>query len=375
MLAIVGTSVTTPLDRARELREAAREDPDVVNPDHVIELLRYPKRPVQREAAEAFLPLVTAHPIVGAVAVGRIAYLLRTANIEDVDESLGDSSANRTQSDTAASSDAVLAFTETLLLSLARIAGAAPEKALTARQEVLRFLDDPDGALAAPASVCVAQFVEVGSASFVSHVDQFEVLLHAESPDVRRNAAHIMTQLGATHPDAIGDVVPSLRERLRDSDTETAKKAAVALGLAARGDGTALAESVPKLAGMLDADERGLRANAAGALADIAEGLPEPVSNHEEALLARLDDDAAAVRRNAAAALARLADAGASMEGAAQRGFVELLDDPDATVRVTVCQALGHVDSPVVQELLRQTADDDDSPAVRQAAERALESA
>lgn len=354
--------MSTPLERAGELRGAARENPDAVNPDHVIELLRYPKRPVQREAAEAFLPIVTAHPAAGTAAVGRVAYLLRTIDLEDVRESPGDSSAT-------------LAFAETLLLSLARIAGASSEKALTARQEVLRFLEEPDGRLAAPASVCLAQFVEAGPASFVSHVDRFESLLDAESPDARRNAAHIITQLGATHPGAIENAVPALRDCLTDSDTETAKKAAVALGLAARADSGTVAESVPALAAALDAEDRGLRANAAGALADIAEGLPEPVSDNEGMLLERLEDDDSAVRRNAAAALARLADAGESMDGAAQRGLIELLDDPDVTVRVTACQALGYVDSPVVQELLRQTAEDDDSPAVRQAAERALERA
>lgn len=350
--------MSTPLGRARELREAARADPDAVNPDHVLELLRYPKRPVQREAAEALLPLVTEHPRVGTAAVGRLAYLLRSVDVDAADEP-----------------DAERAFAETLLLALARVASVVPEKALTARQEVLAFLDDPAEPLAAPATVCLAQFVEAGPASFVSHVSTFEALLDAESAAVRRTAVHILTQLGATYPGAITDAVPALGDRLSDSDPESAKKAAVALGLAARNDSQAVTESAPALAAVLNATERGLRANAAGALADIAEDVPSAVADHEEALLAQLDDDAPAVRRNATAALARLAHAGASMEGAAQRGLIELLDDPDTTVRVTACRALGNVESPVAQELLRHTATDDDSPAVRQAAQRALERA
>lgn len=350
--------MNTPLDRARELREGAREDPDAVDPDLVVELLRYPRRPVQREAAEALLPIVTEHPTVGTAAVSRIAYLLRSVDIEATDDP-----------------DAERAFAETLLLSLARIAGAAPEKALTAREEVLAFLDDPDEPLAAPASVCLAQFVEAGAASFVSRVGTFAALLEADSADVRRNAAHILTQLGATHPDALVDSVPALRDHLTDPDAETAKKAAVTLGLVAQRNSDAVAASAPALAAVLDADERGLRANAAGALADIAGWQPSAVRAHEAALLDRIEDDAAPVRRNAAAALTRLAEAGASMEGAAQRGLIELLDDPDPTVRVTACQALGYVESPMARELLRETAEDDGSSAVRQAAQRALESA
>ncbi|MFB6222003.1 MAG: hypothetical protein ABEH90_11260, partial [Halolamina sp.] len=202
--------MSTPRDRAQRLREAARDDPDAVNPDRVLELLRYPEREVQRVAAEAFLPLVTEHPEAGTGAVERLAYLLRTADPER-----------------AADREQAVAFMRTLLLCLARIASVAPEKALNARTEVLACLDDPSGPLAAPASVCLAQFMEAGPASFIAHIDRFEALLDAEEPTVRRNAAHILAQLAGSHPGSVTSAMPTLGERLTDPDTETAKKSAL----------------------------------------------------------------------------------------------------------------------------------------------------
>lgn len=70
------TPVTSPRDRACQLREVARESPDAVDPDHVLEFLCHPEPSVHRVAAEALLPLVTAFPSVGEAAVERIAYLL-----------------------------------------------------------------------------------------------------------------------------------------------------------------------------------------------------------------------------------------------------------------------------------------------------------
>lgn len=348
--------MTTPRDRARQLRAAAREEPDAVNPDRVLELLRYPERPVQRVAAEAFLPLVTEYPAAGTGAIERIAYLLRQAN-----------------PGTAEDREAAVEFVETLLLGLGRIATADPESAFTARQAVLDVLADPESPLEAPATVCLAPFVEADPISFVAHVDRFSALLDAEEPMVRRNAAHLLVQIAGSHPSSVEPAIPSFRDRVTDPDIETAKKSAVALGLAARGIPGDVASSVPALAEALDTEDRGVRANAVGALADIADGHPEPVAEYAEALVAQLNDDATAVRRNTAVALCRLADADIDLDGPAHGALIELLDDPDPTVRATACRALGKMGSPVALELLRTTAREDEADAVRWAARKALD--
>lgn len=348
--------MTSPRDRARRLREVAREAPDAVEPDSVLALLRHPERPVQRVAAEAFLQLVTAQPSAGEDAVERIAYLLRQSDPDEAEDP-----------------EAAIDFAETLLLSLARVAGVAPGKAFTARQEVLAPLEEPDGPLAAPASVCLAQFAEADPVAFVVYVDRFAALLDAKEPTVRRNAAHLLTVVAGSYPGAVKPALPALRERLDDPDTETAKKSAVVLGLAARENPGELASAVPALARALDAESRGIRANAAGALADVADGRPDQVAEATESLVSRLTDNAASVRRNAAAALSRLAAADLDLEGPAHGALIELLGDPDPTVRATACRALGKLGSPVALELLRTRAEEDEVDAVRAAAERALE--
>jgi hypothetical protein len=344
--------VPSPRDRAERLRETAKETPEAVNPDKVLELLRYPERQVQRIAAEAFLPLVTEHPDAGTNAVERLAYLLRSVDGEE--------------------SEAAQEFARTLLLCLARIANAAPGSVLNARTEVLARLD-PDGPLTPVASVCLAQFLEAGPVSFVSHVDRFEALLDADDPRVRRNGAHILSKLATTHPEAVLPTIGTLKDRLDDSDTETAKKSALVIGLAARNAPESVAAAAPALADALSSDDRGLRANAAGALADIAAGQPELVAEQSDPLVAHLEDDVAAVRRNSAAAVSRLADAGIHIDGLAHGALIELLDDPNPTVRATACRALGFMGSAVALELLRKTASEDDEQAVRMAARRALE--
>lgn len=352
----VGTLVTSPRDRARQLREAAREEPDAVDPDRVLGLLRHPERSVQRVAAEALLPLVTASPLVGEGTVERIAYLLR-----------------QTDPETAEDHEAVVSFAETLLLCLARIASAAPGRAFTARQEVLDPLEEPEGPLTAPASVCLAQFVEADPVAFVVYVDRFAALLEADDPTVRRNAAHLLTVIAGSYPSTVRPALPALRERLDDPDTGTAKKSAVVLGLAARENPGEVASAVPALAEALDAEDQGVRANAAGALADVADGRPEQVADQARVLVSQLTDDAASVRRNAAAALSRLADAEVHLEGPAHGALIELLGDPEPTVRVTACRALGKMGSPVGLELLRTRAEEDEAEAVRWAAQQALE--
>lgn len=347
--------MTSPRDRARQLRAVARERPDAVDPDRVLELLRHPEPSVHRVAAEALLPLVTAFPSVGEGAVERIAYLLRQTDPEDAEDR-----------------EAAIAFAETLLLSLARIATVAPVEAFTARQEVLGPLTEPEGPLTAPASVCLAQFAEADPVSFVVYVDRFAALLEAEDPTVRRTAAHLLTVIAGCYPSAVEPALPELREGLADPDTETAKKSAVALGLVARESPGAVASTVPALAEALDAEERGVRANAAGALADIAEGRPGDVVEHTESLVSSLTDDTASVRRNAAAALSQLADADTDLEGLAHGSLIELLGDPEPTVRATACRALGKMGSPVALELLRTKAAEDEEEGVRLAAQRAL---
>jgi hypothetical protein len=353
---VVPPVTTLPRTRARELREAAGSDADVVDPDEVIQLLRYPERAVQRDAAAALLGIVTEFPDAGSNAVDRLAHLLST--LEEA------APADECEDDRAA-------FGETLLLCLARVATYDPDRVLTVRKSVLARLD-ADGEYASTASVCLVQLLDTDPAAFVPHVDRLAALLDAEAVPARRHAAHALSALAESHPAAVVPATDVLRRRLDDPDVETVQKATSTLGLVARSDADAVEPILPDVLVLLEHDEREVRANAAGVVADVAVDRPIAVSGHLPTLCDCLDDEAVPVRRNVATAFVRVAAAEGVLPGPAEGGLIELLDDHDATVRGLTCRALGHTASPAPLELLRSTAQRDDDPAVREAARWAI---
>lgn len=346
-----------PRTRARELREEVGTDADVVDPDEVIELLRYPDREVQRHAAAALLGIVTEFPSAGRLAVDRLAHLLTTL------ESAAPAEEDHTDR---------VAFGDSLLLSLARIATTDPDRVLPVREVVVSRLD-PDDDLAASASVCLVQLLDADPAPFVAHVERLATLLDSKEPTIRRHTAHALTELAATHPTAVASATAALRRRLTDGDAETVKKATSALGLVARTDSGAVAPALPDVVPLLDHDDRAVRANAAGAVADVAETEAAAVNRYLAHLTDSLEDEAAPVRRNVAAAFLRVGAAAGTLPGPAQGALIELLDDHDPTVRALGCRVLGHIGSTAALELLRSTAQRDDEPEVREAARWAIE--
>jgi hypothetical protein len=116
-----------------------------------------------------------------------------------------------------------------LLLCLARIASADPEKTLEAADAVLSLLDPADP-LAAPASACLTQLVAVRPEAFVHDVDQFVALPDADEPAARRHAAHVLVETGGKEPDAVRPAILELCDCFAADDTETAQKAASSSG-------------------------------------------------------------------------------------------------------------------------------------------------
>lgn len=348
----------TPRARARSLREAAGADVHGVDQDAVVELLRYPERAVQRDAAAAMLALLTEFPTAGRKVVDRFSHLLVTL----------EGAAPSDEPETTR-----VEFGETLLLCLARVATHDPERVLAVREAILGRLRPPDGPYAAAASVCVVQLLEADPAAFVPHVPDLAALLGAADPAARRHAAHAFTVLADAHPDAVAHVSGALEDGLSAADPETVQKATSALGLLAAHDADAVVAHLSDVGPHLDHPVDGVRTNAVGVVAAVAGHRPGAVEGLLVDLVDRLDDDAPPVRRNAAATFARVAAQGESVPRPADAALIEQLDDPDPTVRALACRAIGHLDAPAAVELLRTTAADDPDVDVREAARWALE--
>lgn len=348
----------TPHARARSLRQAAGADVHDVDTDAVVELLRYPERAVQRDAAAALLAVLTEFPAADTHVVDRLAHLLAT--LEDAAPP-GECDAERVE------------FGETLLLCLARVATHDPERVLAVREAILDRLRPPDGPLVPAASVCVLQLLETDPAAFVPHVTDLAALLAVDDASTRRHAAHAFTVLADAHPDAVAPVSDALAVGLAAADPETVQKTTSALGLLARDDADAVVAHLPNVVARLDHSSDAVRANAAGAVADVAGGRPGVIDRHVGNLVDRFDDDAPLVRRNATATFARVAAQSGSVPSPADGALIELLDDTDPTVRALACRALGHVGAPAAVELLRTTSAEDPDRQVREAARWALE--
>lgn len=348
---------TTPRARARSLRRVTGDDVNVVDPEEVVELLRYPERSVQRDAATALLTILTEYPEAGTTVVDRLAHLLQT-----LEDAAPDDESDETRVD----------FGETLLLCLARVATDDAERVLPVREAVLDRLKPPGGPYSPAASACIIQLVEADPGAFVPHVNRLAALLDADRGPTRRHAAHALCVLADAHPDAVAPVADALRSGLADDDTETVQKSTSALGLLARGDADAVVPLLPDVVARLDHEADAVRANAAGVVADVASGRPEVVGRHLDDLCDRLDDEPP-VRRNATAAFTRVAAQGGTIPTPSDGALIELLDDPDPTVRALACRAIGHVESPAAVELLRTTAAEDPDESVREAASWAVD--
>ena len=342
--------------RAEALRREAGADPDAVAPDEVVELLRYPERRVQRDAAAALLAILTEFPEAGTTVVDRLAHLLAT-----LESAAPDAESEETRTE----------FGDTLLFCLARVATHDPERVLSVRDVVVARTDEADDPLAPTATVCLVQLVEAEPALFVPHVDRFASLLGAPAAPTRRHAAHLLTVLAERHPATAAGDVDALTASLDDDDAETVQKAASAIGMLARADADPVVEVLPDVIARLDHESRGVRANAAGVVADVAAHRPAAVAGHLGVLCDRLDD-APPVRRNVAAAFARVAAEERVLPAPVDGALIELLDDPDPTVRSLACRALGHAESPAALELLRTAATGDPEGQVREAARWAV---
>lgn len=356
---------TEPRARARTLRERAGTDANVVDPHEVIQLLRYPDRDVQRNAAAALLGIVTEYPDAGRNAVDRLSHLLETLEESAPAEESVDERA---------------AFGQRLLVCLARVATYDAERVLEERAVILARLDpdesaceNPTPGLTATASVCLVQLVAADPTVFAPHADRFVALLDAEETATRRHAAHVLSELADSHPAVVAPGAEALRDCLDDDDPETVTKASSTLGKLARESPDDVVAAIPTLVELLDHDAKRVRANAAGVVADVAANRPAAVSESLPALCDTLEDDADPVRRHVATAFTRVAATVGTVPNPVDGALIELLDDPDPMVRAQSCRALGHTETPAALELLRATARTDDEPGVREAARWATE--
>lgn len=349
---------SAPLERATRLRTAAAADPDAVDPDDVLELLRYPVRAVQRPAADALLSVVTAFPEVGRDAVSRLAHLLDT-----LDETAPDDEPRERR----------IAFGETLLLCLSRIAAAHPADVAPVRDSVVDRLNPAGGDLNAAASICLVQLVSGDPGLWVGEVDLFAKLLDADDDATRRHAAHALSEIAEEHPAAVAPALPAMEEACSAEDEEILKKVTATLGRLAWADAETAAPCLPAVTPLLDHEDVAVRANAVGTVADIAADCPGDVAPHLDAVTDLLDDADPRVRRNATATLARVAAANEPLPTPIDGGLMELLDDPDMMVRTLACRAIGYHEVPAALELLRPMATDDPEAAVREAAQWAID--
>lgn len=340
---------STPEERARELRRRAAEDVEGVDPAAVLELLRYPDRAVQGEAARALLALVAEYPHVGEGAVAALADLLSGSDVDHDSR-------------------------EVALRCLAHIAADTPERVADVRESVSACITpDDEGGLNAAATVCLVQLAAYDPGPFHAEVERYGRLLESEDDAVQRHAAYVLRQVATATPGAVAPLVDTLVGRTAEAGPEARVTLLSAVGVVAVAQPAAVESVVPDVTALAGDDDAEVRSNVAALLGELADDAPHIVGRERAALVALLDDDDAVVRRNASTAALRVAARTPDAVDDAGRHLLELVDDPDAEVRHNACVALGHLEETLALELLRSAATDDPDAAVREAARWAIE--
>lgn len=226
---------------------------------------------------------------------------------------------------------------------------AARKKLIEAGAPVLDFLipgklDAADSIITRALSMVILGIAEKDPALRKKAVDGLAAALESEKPVVRRNAADLLGQLGAS------ETAPAIAKLLKDKDSRGG--ALMALGA------FKLESSVPSIAELLDAEGSPERLRVLCVVTLGAIGGPEALAS----LVAHLADKAAAVRFAAQYALEGLR---------AVETLRALLADPDKRVRLHALSALGRLGDRAARADVRPLAGDAD-PQIRGFAVEAL---
>lgn len=334
-------------ERARELRDRAREAPTNVDPVEPLSLLESPQPGVRRDAIEALREIAEARPETTIEAIPRLIALLGTT----------DQQAEVHILEAAAAVAAVepAAITPCMGPIIDRIELRSSTHVLQASTQV------------------VAEVANEYPEAAIDAVPRLAVALDHPDPRVKRNVLAALSMIGQSHPGELRPLVDELERALEEDDERVIQAALATLGRLLAQYPLGSQNLLDLTLELAEHDATGVRANAMGLLGDYLRHEETTDVAILERLLAALEDRTAMVRTNAMTAIGRIAVNSPELVIDHAVNIERSLDDVDPRVRERACFALGAAKVERSRTLLTSLAHDDPDEDVRQRASWALE--
>lgn len=210
-------------------------------------------------------------------------------------------------------------------------------------QAIVAALDEQEPAQ--PTDSLIAQLQggpEQNPDTWVPHTSEIESLVAADSPEVRNAAVLALGSLAKTHPEAVADIAPALRDALSDSDPAVRAHAAWALGHVGTERPAIIEPVVDELTALLD-EGPGSREDATWALGHVARESPTLLEPYIDRYCSLLDAEREEVRTNAAWILDHLStDYPIEIAGSTDK-LLDNLDSDDERLRGYAASCLAQV--------------------------------
>ena len=179
---------------------------------------------------------------------------------------------------------------------------------------------------------------DAGGIEVTVGIDQLEVFLSADDPEVREYAASTLATEAAERPGDVRSAVSALIDRLED-EAAIRSHATAALAAVARSHPSAIQDGVPALTDRL-AGSATVRADAVEALNAVAVDDPLAITESVEPLTAYVTDDDTAVCQRATAALAAVARESPEIVAPVITAVAAATDHEQTAVRASTVETL-----------------------------------
>lgn len=346
----MGRSESNDADRARELRAAARTNPEDVDIDAVVRLLVRGEREARRIAIDAYDEATSARPEAAETAATALESDLRAESAETrrraaltaavlVDRDPSAFASVVPALDTVAADpsepgrDPAAAALGGLAIERPAAVAPAAETLLSVAHSRIETSDDPAVERVLPETTAPGETggpvgperqrrdeVRVRSVAGLTriaaerpeavrdHAPRVAALLADDHHLVRAGACEVLESVAAAFPDAVEPFATDLADRVAaDTQHPVPWRAADALNAVGRSFpgsvGEAVAPVADELGSFLDARDPGIRGVGVGLLTYAAEASPSSVASLAPTVRERLDDDRVPIRANAALVL------------------------------------------------------------------------
>jgi HEAT repeat protein len=338
----------TPVETAVGLRRLAGSKPDAVQVATVLALLEAEDRPAQQERAalQALTHVAAVRPADCTPALPIIRGLLEGEQPEAPGKALG----------------VLRAITE-----------AAPAAVAPLVSVIVPYLDTPSSEVRREAAHILSNVAAEFPEDVTDAVPGLATIVEEGHPG-QTHAVYVFSRVADEHPEAVKPVTDTLATVVGDDSRSDSVRlnATGALGRVVGEYPSVGVDIVDDAIELLDADNHKLRNNAIGLITDVALVHTDVVEPHIETIAPLLTADDTYTRINASGALSRVAEDFPESVREVTGEFLELLTDDSPAVRENACWGLGYLQATEAEDDLQRRVREDDSENVRSRASWAL---